>query len=100
MTVSMSFSLYHGFKMTFVICCQTYKRTANKITASLSYPKLLQRIIVIGINLVFHGAEVHWVCNNVGVSWGYGIIHRVCKESLSVLPVEKKNHHHFTDLNE
>ena len=58
-------SLNYGFKMTFVIRCQTYKCTANKITASLPYPKLLQRVIVIGIDLVFHGAEVHWVCNNV-----------------------------------
>ena len=55
-----------------------------------THPKLLNRKIIIGINLVFHGAEVHWVCDNVRIPWSNGIIHRVSKESLGILPVKSK----------
>lgn len=55
-----------------------------------THPKLLNRKIIIGINLVFHGAEVHWMCDNVRIPWSNGIIHRVSKESLGILPVKSK----------
>ena len=41
---------------------------------------------------MFHGAEVHRVSNYVGVPWGYSVINRVSKESLSILSVRENNH--------
>ena len=38
------------------------------------------------VNPVLHSAEVHWIGDNAGVAWSYNIIHRICKETINILP--------------